>query len=59
MFSLANYAHGQVATTGAMSSFSVPGILCGDHIYWQTMTPFVGETATIAKEPHNEPDPTQ
>ena len=42
-FLVANYSHGQVATTGAMSSLSMPGIFCAYHVYRQTWTPFVGE----------------
>ena len=46
-----------VATTGAMSSFSVPGIICEYHVCQRIWAPFVGEKATTAREPGNEHDP--
>ena len=42
-FSVANYEHGQVETTGAMCSFAMPCIVRAYHVYLQTWTPFVEE----------------
>ena len=46
-----------MATTEEMNSFSVPGIICGYHVYQRIWTPFVGEKATTAREPGNQHDP--
>ena len=46
-----------VATTGAMSSFSVPGIIRGYHVYQRIWTPFVGEKFATARAPGNKHDP--
>ena len=54
-FSVANYPHGQVEITGAMSSFTMMGI-CAYHVYQRTWMSLLGKN-TIARKSSNEHDP--